>query len=80
MNPRVHICAPFIFCCFLLFDDYYISSLYVVAVSVVSLANTLVHVASLEAKDKAASQALKEADAVKASADKAAKAVEAKGY
>jgi Flp pilus assembly protein TadB len=65
------------FRCFLLFDAYYNSSFYVIAVSVVSLANAHVRVASLEAKLKATSQDLKEADAVKASADKAAKAAEA---
>jgi hypothetical protein len=66
------------FCCFLVFVASDNSSFYVVAVSVVSLVNTLVCVASLEAKLKATSQALKEADAAKASADKAAKAVEAR--
>jgi hypothetical protein len=53
-------------------------SFYVVVVSVVSLANALVRVASLEAKLKATSQALKKADAAKASADKAAKASKAR--
>jgi Skp family chaperone for outer membrane proteins len=65
------------FRCFLLFDAYYNSSFYVIAVSVVSLDNAHVRVASLEAKLKSTSQDLKEADAVKASADKAAKAAEA---
>jgi hypothetical protein len=53
------------------------SSFCVVIVSIVSLANALVCVASLEAKLKASSKALKKADAAKASADKAAKASEA---
>jgi hypothetical protein len=66
------------FCCFFLFAASDNSSFYVVTISVVSLANALVCVASLEAKLKATSQALKEADAAKAFADKAAKEAEAR--
>jgi aspartokinase len=66
------------FCCFLPFVASDNSSFYVVVVSVVSLANALVRVASLEAKLKATSQALKKADAAKADADKAAKATESR--
>jgi hypothetical protein len=63
---------------FLLFAASYNSSFYVVAISVVCLANALLRMASLEAKLKATSQALKEANAAKAFADKAAKAAEAR--
>jgi ABC-type bacteriocin/lantibiotic exporter with double-glycine peptidase domain len=66
------------FCCFLLFAAFYNSRFFVVIVSVVSLANALVRVASLEAKLKTTSQALKEADATKVSTEKAAKAAEAR--
>jgi hypothetical protein len=57
------------------------SSFYVVNLSIVSLANALVHVASLEAKLKTTSKALKEVDeklAKEVPADKAAKAAEAR--
>jgi biopolymer transport protein ExbB/TolQ len=77
MNPRVHIFIsvvfPLLFCI-----AAYDSSFYVVIVSVVSLANALVRVASLEAKLKASSKALKEVHDAKASADNAAKAAEAR--
>jgi hypothetical protein len=66
------------FRCFLLFAASDNSSFYVVIVFVVSLDNALVHMASLKAKLKATSQALKEVDAAKASTDKAAKAAEAR--
>jgi hypothetical protein len=56
----------------------YDSCFCVVIVFVVSLANALVRVSSLEAKLKTISKALKEADAAKASADKAVKAAEAR--
>jgi hypothetical protein len=56
----------------------YDSSLCVVIVSVVSLDNALVCVASLETKLKTTSKALKEADAAKAYADKTIKAAEAR--
>jgi asparagine N-glycosylation enzyme membrane subunit Stt3 len=69
---------PLFFRCFLLFAAFYNSRFFVVTVSVVSLANALVCVTSLEAKLKTTSQALKEADAAKVSSDKAAKAAEAR--
>jgi general stress protein CsbA len=77
-NPKVHIFISMVFP-LLSFIAAYDSSFYVVTVSVVSLANALVCVASLEAKLKATSKALKETNAAKASADKTAKAAEARG-
>jgi biopolymer transport protein ExbB/TolQ len=52
--------------------------LYVISLSAVALANALTRVASLEAKLKTTSKALKDDDAAKASAGKAAKAAEAR--
>jgi predicted Holliday junction resolvase-like endonuclease len=69
---------PLFFHCFLLFAAFYNSSFFVISVSIVSLANAHVRVASLEAKLKTTTQALKEADAAKVSANKAAKAAEAR--
>jgi hypothetical protein len=56
----------------------YDSCFCVVIIFVVSLANALVRVASLEAKLKTISKALKEVDAAKASPNKAVKAAEAR--
>jgi biopolymer transport protein ExbB/TolQ len=85
MNPRVHIFISMVFpmsSCIAAFD----SSFRVVILTIVSLANALVRVASLESKLKTTSKALKEADekhakevsAAKVSAEKAAKATEAR--
>jgi hypothetical protein len=77
MNPRVHIFISMVFS-FLFCIAAYDSSSCVVIVSVVSLANALVHVVSLETKLKTTPKALNEAEAAKASVDKVVKAAEAK--
>jgi biopolymer transport protein ExbB/TolQ len=85
MNPWVHIFISMVFplfYCIAAFD----LSFCVVILSIVSLANALVRVASLEAKLKTTSKALKEANEkpakevsdAKVSTDKAAKATEAR--
>jgi biopolymer transport protein ExbB/TolQ len=85
MNPRVHIFISMVFPLFSCIDAFDLSFC-VFILSIVSLANALVRVASLEAKLQTTSKALKEADekctkevsAAKVSADKEAKAAEAR--
>jgi hypothetical protein len=85
MNPRVHIFVSMVFPLFS-FIAAFDSSFYVVISFIISLANALARVASLEAKLKTTSKALKEADekrakelsAANVSADKVVKAAEAR--
>jgi hypothetical protein len=77
MNPRVPIFVSIdliLYTCIVTFD----LNFCVITLSVVSLANALARVTSLEAKLKTTYKALKEADAVNASVDKAVKAAEAR--
>jgi predicted Holliday junction resolvase-like endonuclease len=75
MNPKVISLAFMLFS----FVDFFLLTLYCITfLLAVALNKALARVASLEAKLKTTSQALKDANAAKASAEKAAKTAEAK--